>query len=362
MEDCKFALQFLVDTNMFFNMCTSEVDLFRDNETYSEKDMELEPSKRIPEDIYDFVYSIFSGIIIEKLNILSAATEIDDQVMPYVRVSISKIIENMKYINRVKMERMMVTIRLGINSNCKFETTAALADLEFYVNIFYQPNRRFFTEDNKTEFIHEISKLVRRGNKPMIELLNKIQLSKVPIQETINVINKSINKVSVADILKIVIEYSQKVPFFDTPMNAIGNFKLLFKAINDGLGENKIFYSNICITTVLIDNEMYVYYYGFLDNMIAGCFSLDFIRLKSVINNMYTDCIFYFVVCCICLTDKQNSFNVQFDIESSDVKNMFIFLQRKYLTIINERISEITSRNSYIGILKHLSKFIKSKL
>lgn len=360
MEDCTFALQFLVDSNHIFNMCTTNSELFNKNEDTIEKEMELKPDSKDPSDLYDFVFNLFNGIIIEKLNILNQVIKDDIRVMPYVSVAILKLLTNMRCINRIKMERVMTTIKIGINPNCKFETTQALAELEHYVDILYPTNRRFFTEEEKFAFNSQISQIMRRGNEPMLKLLEKIDLSKSPVQLTKDLIKKSLKSSSFKDTIKIIISFIQKLPLFETPMNSINAVQSLFNVFSEISDNKKIEYSQICISNVLINGELYVYYYGKLDEKIAGCFSLDFQKLKNITDNNYTYYIFYFVLCCYCLNKRDNLFLINLNIGKEDVTSMFIFLENKYLSLFREKCKKIGDGMIYAKIIKHLENFIDS--
>ena len=83
MEDCTFSLQFLVDSNHIFNMCTVSSDFFNKTEDIVEKEMELKPDSKEPVDLYDFVFNLFTGIIIEKLNILEQKIKKEAQLKDF---------------------------------------------------------------------------------------------------------------------------------------------------------------------------------------------------------------------------------------------------------------------------------------
>lgn len=360
MEDCVFALQFLVDSNHMFNMCTASSDIFNKTNYTEEKEMDLKPESRNPDDIYEFIYNLFTGVIIEKLNILLEKVNDDNRVMPYVSYAITKLLTNMKRINRVKMERVMTTIKIGINPNCKFETTKALAELEHYVDILYPHNRRYLTEDEKFKFMGEMSQIMRRGNEPMRSLLEKIDLSKSFTEITCNLIKKSGRTSNPKEIIKIIASFIQKLPLIETPMDSINAAQSIFDVVNEISGNRKIEYSQICISTILINDELYIYYYGKLDEMIAGCFSVDFKKFKNIIDVNFTYYVFYFVICCYCLNEPDNIFSIDLGIEKSEVNNMFIFLENKYLSLFREKCKTIDDGMIYVKILRHLEKFLKS--
>ena len=360
MEDCTFSLQFLVDSNHIFNMCTVSSDFFNKTEDIIEKEMELKPDSKEPVDLYDFVFNLFTGIIIEKLNILEQKIKDDVRVMPYVSFAILKLLTNMRYLNRIKMERVMTTIKMGINPNCKFETTQALAELEHYVDILYHTNRRFFTEEEKFTFVGQISQIVRRGNEPMLKLLEKIDLSRSVTASTKELIKRSIKSAGPRETIKIIASFIQKIPLFETPMNSIDAVQSIFSLVNE-ISENKnIEYSQICISAILINGELYVYYYGQLNERIAGCFSLDFQKLKNITDSNFTYYLFYFVLCCYCLNKHDNLFSINLGIKKEDVNSMFIFLESKYLSLFREKCKKTKDDMVYAKIIKHLEKFIKS--
>lgn len=360
MEDCVFSLQFLVDSNSIFNICTDSSDLFIKSEDTIENEMELKPDSKDHDDLYEFVFNLFNGIIIEKLNILDQQVKNDNRVMSYVSFAISKLLTNMRHINRIKMERVMTTIKMGISPNCKFETTQALSELEHYVDILYPNNRKFFTEEEKFNFIGQISQIMRRGNEAMLKLLEKIDLERSITDSTKDLIKKSFKTTNPREIIKVITSFIQKLPLFETPMNSINTVQSIFALVNDISGKRNIEYSQICISNILINGELYVYYYGQLNEKIAGCFSLDFNKLKNVIKNNYTYYIFYFVLCCYCLNDDNNIFSINLDIDKSEVNSMFIFLESKYISLFREKCKEIDDGMLYVKIIKHLEKFIKN--
>ena len=349
MEDCIFALQFLVDSNNIFEISS---EIFTKTKDTIEKEMELKPTNRNPCDVYDFVFNLFTGIIIEKLNILNNLIKDDIRVMQYVKFAILKLLTNMKHINRIKMERMITIIKIGINPNCKFKTIEALSELEYYVDILYPNNRKFFSENEKFDFLCQMSQIIRRGNEPMINLLEKIDLTKSFTDPVKNIIKKCTDS---KEVIKIITSFIQKIPLIETPMDSIN---IISSIINCNLLIN-IEFSQICISTILINGELYIYYYGQLNEKIAGCFSLDFQKLKNIIDDDFTHYIFYFVLCCYCLNKKDNIFSINLDIDKTEVNSMFIFLESKYISLFREKCKEIDNNMIYSKIIKHLVKFLK---
>lgn len=359
MEDCRFAFQFLVDSVQIFNICFDSFEIFKKNGEYFERDMALKPTKRNPDELYEEIFNIFNQEILDNLEVLLEKTSNDQNVEIFVPKMIQKLITNIRMVNRAKMERIITVIKLGINPNCNSETMKVLCDLEQYIDVFYPPNRQILPIEEKVNFINDIFTILKHGNDKMDKLVENIDITKTSTTTIKDLLNK--RNIKSNDILKILGSYGQKLPTFEPPMVAVNSFNSVINIINNISGNKKINFSQLCISNVLRGDEMYIYYYGYVDTRDAGCFSIDFIKLKNIIKGNYPYYIFYFVTCSYCLNNKDNILGIIFDIESNEVPNMFLFLSEKYLSLFREKIKGIEEEVISVNrIFKHLDKFLNN--
>lgn len=352
MTDYRFAFQFLVDSMQIFNVSFNSIDIFKKDNNFSNKNMLLKPLIRNPQEIYENVFHIFSDTIVQKLSILLLKIRNDPNVEIFVEKMIKKLLVNIRIISRVKMERIMLIIKIGINSTANPEAIEALSDLEYCVLIFYPPNRQFLSAEEKLKFTVEILTLLRNGSDKIDKLVDGIDITRTSTTIIESLIKKK--DVDPQNALKILIPYRQKLPEFEPLMMMVDSFNSVINMIT-----SEIKFSQLCISTAVKEDEMYVYYYGYIGEKVAGSFSLDFTKLKNIINENYTFYVFYFVTCCYCL-DKNNYLGVNLDIQANDVSNMFIFLSNKYLSLFREKIKNIDEKMTPVRIFKHLDKFLSS--
>lgn len=355
MSDCRFAFQFLVDSVQILNICFDSFEIFKKGEEYSEKDMLLKPLKKDPDELYEEIFMIFNEQIIEKITILLEKIVDDPNVELFVSKMLNKLLTNIRMVNRCKMERIITIIKVGINPNCTTDTMEALCELEHYVDIFYPPNRQFLSIDEKIKFLNDIFILLK--NNKIDKLVDNIDINRTSttiIKEMLK--NNSIKE---NEIYKTLGAYGQKVQSFEPPMMSVNSLNSVIELINENACK-KVIFSQLCISNFIRDDEMYIYYYGYINKKIAGSFSLDFTKLKNIIKGNYTYYIFYFVTCCYCLNDKINYLGVNFEMDPNDVPNMFIFLSEKYLSLFREKINKIKEIPGPDKIFKHLNRFLNN--
>lgn len=366
MENCKFSIQFLADSQHIFNTCLDQHPLFKKDDRIREKDMLVSFTNRIPDKHFLTIIKLYNDIIINKLEKLLIETSNDTNVSEYASKMIVKLIDNIEYINKVKFERIMIIIRSGIHPTCKNKTMEALVDLEHYLNMFYSPDRRFFIEEQRSEFIQKITALILSKNNLIDKLISDINLTESITSRTKNILISQ-QGIDPSKIPKIFVGYSTKVLTTDTPIKAIKGTHDIIKLINDKISDTfndgkGVQFTQICITARVIDDEMYIDYYGFANKTFAGSFSLDFIKLKNIMNGNITYYILYFVICCYCVIDNQNVFKIDLGIHTHQVKNVFIFLEKQYTDIFQAKIATIPDKMSYFRILSHIDKFITTIL
>lgn len=366
MENCKFAIQFLADSQQIFNTSFERFSFFKKNDIERDRDMLVSFTNKIPEKHYKYIVDLYNDIITNKLEKLLFEVSKDSNVSEFTHKIISKLIANIRFVNKVKFERIMIIIKSGINPTCKDSTMEALVDLEYYLNLLYSHDRRFITEDNRNDFIQKIASLILSKDNLIEKLINDIDLTESVTKRTIDLLNKQ-KGIDPIKIPGIFIGFSTKVLTTDTPMSATKGSHDIINIINSKINNTfndklGIEFSQICITARIIDEEMYIDYYGFTDKTIAGCFSLDFIKLKNIINDNLTYYILYFVLCCYCVIDEQNVFKIDLGIKSHQVKNVFIFLEKQYTDIFLTKIQTIPNKMSYLKILSHIDRFINTIL
>lgn len=369
MNNCYFSLQFCVNSNSISNFSNDDITSFKSSSDdsifckdgiFEDKTMIIKPLSKDPKEIFNKVYRLQTNIIIEKINYLLISIMDDENVMPYVTKLLNKILINMKYINRIKMERLMTLVKMGINSNCNFEVTKSLSELEYYVDILFSPFRQYFSMEEKHIFKTNIIKTILSGNETVEKLIDGLDLTKSIFPKFSEILLKIIAIDSSKEkIIPILSTFIDKTLLVDSLMNSIDSVERLFRILNNSNSSFKIKFSNICITNFFVEDEIYVYYYGYIDKKIGGSFSIDLIKLRNIIKSNYTYYIFYFVMCCYCLNDKHNIFNIDLKINSEDVPNMFIFLEDKYLSMFKDKIKLPENKTVvHKRIINHLDKFM----
>lgn len=365
--DVQFAFQFPINSNGIYNISFEGNSLFKKSEYNIVKRMHLPPIAKKPSEHFQKITDDFTKPILEYLIKLKKIIEdhkgIDNKnVENYVPIAIDMCIRSVTYLNRIKMERMMIIIRTGINSNAVFEITEALVNLEYIVKIFYPEDRRCFSSEESEKLKKSIIDMTIVNPKSVIKLLEDINLE-ASITKNIREI---LTKVIIGDrskILNVILEYLSNINKSESIINSTVSISETFEMINLKQIEfmadkaNAIQFSTLTISVIVIEGEMYVDYFGFVDKPIGGSFSLDFYRFRNFINDNITYYLFYLVTCHYCMMHPDNILNVNFGVIPIEIPHMFIFFEAIHMNKLIESIEGIPISISYKKIFAHLYKF-----
>lgn len=372
----KFAFQFPVNSNSIFNVTILGNALFKKSEYNENTIMKQKPVSMKPSEHYNKILNKFTEPLLKafiKLKTLIQELENHDdfieteretlkKVEIYVPLAIEMCIMNINVINRVKMERMMIIIKTGINSHCDYEITEALVELETIVKIYYPEDRRYMCENESQKLKRFVIDMSIVEPKSVVKFLNTIKLDSTITHSVRDILLK----LAVGDrskLLKVIIDYLNNINKVETVINSTVSVSETFDMINKKQGEfsdgktKTIEFATMTISMVIIDGEIYVDYFGFIDRPVGGSFSIDLYRFRNFINDNITYYVFYLVTCHYCLMNSNNILSVNFDIIPEEIKNMFIFFEAIHMNKVMESIEEIPVSLSYKKMFTHLYKF-----
>lgn len=359
-EEYKFSLQFIVDNQQMFNMCVNEVKIFEKTEYTDELEMLVKPVRRNREDQRNHILNSMNGEIINKMRIFLFSIEDDIHVKQYVKKAAQLIIKEIAFINKIKMERLLTIIKMGISPLCKNETMESLTDLEYLISIFYMADYKLFTDEQRYDFRKRMCQIDAAENEYMNNYIDKIDLEMSLSEKFIELVNQT-DVESPKQCIMMFMKYMKAPTVSDNFIRSIDSIRDVIDCLNSKLNQflkfdKRIIFSNICISTILKGNELYVDFYGYINEWICGSFSLDFNRLKNRINNNYPYYIFYLVTCCYCHLYRTNVLRVKIDVP---INNMFMFFDKSYYSRIKPKIDHFERGFHHEGIFKHLQKFFE---
>lgn len=360
-DEYKFYLQFIVDNQQMFNMCVKESKLFEKCEYNEKREMIVKPTKRSRDDQRNHIFESINNEICDKLRILIFTIEDDINVKSYVKLAANLLIHEISYMNKIKMERVITIIKMGISPLCKNETMESFVELDYLVSIFYMKDYKNFSDEERFKFQKEICQIDAAGDEYMIKYINKLDLKLSLAEKVIESINKTEFESPKQCILSFI-KYLKKSQISDNFIRTIDGVRDVINCLNSKLdsfgiiNDKRIIFSNLCISMIIKGDELYVDFYGYINEWICGSFSVDFIRFKNVINNNLPYYILYLVTCCYCHLYRTNILRVKIDIPIHD---MFIFFDKSYYDRIKPKIDHFELGFYHESIFKHLKKFFE---
>ena len=359
-EDYKFSLQFVVDGQQMLNLNISELKIFEKDDYNCNNEMLIKPIKRSRDEQLEHMLNSINLPILEKIRILNFTIVDDPHVKPYVKNIIELIINEIAYINRVKMERLHIIMRMGISPLCNDKTMEALTDFEHLLSIFYMQDLKTFGDEQRYEFRKRICQLDAADNDIMIKYIEKLNLELSLSDKFIDLINNTEIE-SPKQCLMMFMKYMKTPCITESCVRSIDSIRNVINCLNDKLTKfpnfpKSIIFSNICISMILKGNELYVDFYGYVNEWINGSFSVDFNRLKNKINNNLPYYIFYLVTCCYCHLYRTNVLRIKIDVP---IHNMFIFFDESYYRRIKVKVDHFEVGFHHESIFKHLQKFFQ---
>lgn len=374
-EPVKFGFQFLVSSSSMINISIMGNYLFKKSEYTEIKPMRIPPIAKNPEEHYQKILDDFTKPLLDafvKLKNTINEYEIEEdlkhkkdelrEVEVYVSVAIDMCIKHIKVINRVKMERMMIIIKTGINSHCNYDILEALVELDCLVRLFCPSDRRFMCENESSKFKKSIVDLTVANPHTIVKLLDTIKLDATTTECVRDILLKLI-KGDRSKILKIIVDYILNINKVETVINSTVSINETFRLLNESQKEftegdfKPIEFSLITISVLVIDGEMYVDYFGYIDIPVGGSFSVDFYRFRNLINDNITHYLFYLVTCHYCLMYKTNILDVNFDLVHDDIQSMFIFFEDRYMSKIMDATHDIQMNICHKKIFANLYRF-----
>lgn len=362
-EEYKISVQFLINSSENFKLnLGNNSSLIQENiEEYIPKEMELKPTKNSPEEHYNSIIFNSTNIVLNLLKQLYELVIIDPNVENYVSPLLDKLIINIETINRLKIEKIMIIIKCGINPTCSDRTLECLCDLEYCLNKFYPPDRKNFPNASFENLQSSIFKTIISGTEALEALINKINFVETFTDKfkemMINSTDKNNQKYKM-----ILSKYLEKITLIETPIITCKNFIEIVDIINSSRNDGEILlFPIICVSFIVKNTEIYVEYYGNIDKRIGGSFSFDF--LKKFDSSSKICIIFYFVMCHYCLMNEDNVLGINFPISNEEVNNIFIFLEIEYLQILKDKFYKLNFRNdSNYKIFEPLINFIEQEI
>lgn len=370
--EVKFAFQFPVNSNSIYNISLAGNPNFKKSEYTIIKPMRVPLISKTPSEHYKKIVDDFTLPVLEAFKKLKTVieeyekTEEPDSTLRkieiFVPAAIDKCIKDIKVINKVKMERMMIIIKTGINSHCDFEVTEALTNLEHLIGLYFPEDRRNICEIDSNRFKKSIIDMSIVNPESIVKLLEKIDIS---VSHT-NKVREHLLKFIVNDrskITRLLIDYVTNINKTETIINSTVSVNETFNILNEknntiSEGKCKKFeFSSLTVSIIVVDAEMYVDYYGFVDRAVGGSFSIDFYRFRNFINDNITHYIFYLVTCHYCMMNPDNILKVKFDIEASDVQSMFLFFEDAHMVKIMESIEDIPQGMCHMKMFSVLYRF-----
>lgn len=361
-NEYRFSLQFTVTSQQMFNICTKEVALFKKNEYNDDNEMIIKPTRRDVEEQKLHILNVYSSPVLNKIRNLLTLIDDDSSVKNYVKLVLNMIINEIGFINRVRMERLITIAKMGIPVDCKNETLYSLVDLEYILSILYPIDRKSFKETDRFEFVKQICQLDAADGDFMEKYLSKLNLEANICDKFID-LTKRTNITEPKQCLTIIMKYMTSDKVTESVISNVDNVKRIVDCVNNKLDDfplfdKRIIISNIAICMLLKDDELYVDFYGHLDEYICGSFSIDFRKLKNIVTDNFPYYILYLVTCCYCYLYDTNLFRVKVD--EPDIKNMFIFFSEDYYRRIKLRLDHFEGGFTYEAPFKHLTRFFES--
>lgn len=354
MSQCRFTLQFLVNCHHIMYRPVERTKMFQNDDYNLEDDMKIPLQSLDVKDHRLTILSNFCRPILHKLLILQSKVKNDPNIKSFVSKALQKLIDNVYTINSIELCRMLLLIKVGIPANCKKDTLNALIELQVVIDTYFPPDRVFFNESDKQKFSQNIVSMAMVGEEACNKLLDNLDLSKNMLDK----IQEILNTVKNDNYPTLIVNYLENAGRLENNISIVdGTFKLI-QIINER-SKKHIEFSQISISCRLMDDELHVDYYGFLDKYIAGTFSVDFNRLKNIIKAPPPFYIFYLVTCAYCSLHTDNVLKIHFDVTDVTVKNMFIFFNTLYYSKIKKAIELIPDHMCYAKVFKHLQKFIE---
>lgn len=362
--DTQFAFQFPVNSNGIYNISIEDNILFKKSEYTTLKRMQMPLIIKRPSEHYQKIIDDFTNPVLDALIKLKQTIEKfsnDKYIEAFVPIAIDMCIKSITYINRVKMERMMIIIKVGINSNVEYEIMEAFVELEYITKLFFPEDRNYFPQDEALKLRKSIIDMTIVNSESVIKLLEDINLESSITKN----IREILMKIIISDrskLMKIILDYLTNVNRTESVVNSTVSVTETFDMMNtkqktDNEDVKMIEFSTLTIAIIIRDNEMYIDYFGFIDKPVGGSFSLDFLRFRNFINGNITYYIFYLVTCHYCMTNKDNILGVNFGIIPSEIFHMFIFFEAVHMNKVLESIEGIPTNISYKKIFSHLNKF-----
>lgn len=362
LEEYRFSLQFNVNSQQMFNMCVKDVSLFKKDDYDENKEMLIKPIKHTPDEQKIHVLNIYSTPVIEKIRILLVKIDEDKSVKKYVKFVLNMIINEIGFINRVRMERLITIAKVGIPGNCKIETLYALVDLEYIVNVLYSPDYKNYKESERFDFRKQICQLDAADGDYMEKFLSRLNLDTNLCDKFISLINRT-EITDPKQCLTIIMKYMTSDKIIETFISSVDSIKRIVDCVNVKLDDfplfdKRIIISSIGISLILRNDELYVDFYGYIDEYICGSFSLDFRKLRNMIKEHFPYYIFYLVTCCYCYLYETNVFRVK--INEPNLNNMFVFFNEDYYRRIKLRVDHFEQGFNYEAPFNHLKRFFQT--
>lgn len=382
-----FAFQFTVNSNSIFNVSILQNHRFAKSEYTEIREMKTKPLCLKPSEHYQKILDDFTQPVLRCLNNLKRLVdnlEIEEDFKPinreesltkrkneilkirdvevFVPLAINMCIKNINHMNRVKFERMITIIKLGINSSCSKEIIEALVQLEYVTRIYYPEDRTHFHETEVSKYRNSLVDLICMEPKSMIKMLDSVKLESSISPQVREILVKMLSG-DKTKILKVIIDYLSKIGKYESLLNSTVSINETFNQLNkkqfelSGDETKKIEFSNIVISLTVVNDEMYVDYFGFIERPVGGSFSVDFYRFRNFINDNLTHYVFYLVTCHYCMMNRDNILNVDLNVIPSELHNMFIFFESIYVNKILEKVEQIQDKICYMKIFSNLHKF-----
>jgi hypothetical protein len=361
-NEVEFAYQFLISNGNMSIIAVKQFSIFNRKKPADYKEININTTLSAPLDNYDSICDKYINPVKYSLfNLINISKE-DSEVTKFSITMMEKMLEFIKRVNRVKVERVMTIIRCGIPPSCNFKTMEALVDLEDKINIYYPPDRKFFSSSEYIIFSENVYKFIIDDLKMINYLIDRTNFDENFTKETRKLLLQVIG-LDYSQIPKLIGCYMGKIEMSETPINSVMSVAETFDIINKRIIElnlKTIELSTITVSTIIKNNELHVEYFGVLNKPIGGHFILDFYKLNEILTpKSYTYYIFYFITYHYCLMNKDNILKIKLKNKPKIVNSsiMFKFLELSYLNKIKCAIRDIPNEIGYARIFSLLEVF-----
>ena len=273
---------------LFSTDCTLEsVSLFvPSDEFYNEKNTNTYYNKPVLlpyENIYQSVRNYSIKVVEDKIKEFIELINGNDHVEKFVSDILSKTVKHFQFINRLKLEKVMILVKSGIGYNCPSEIFEKLVELEYLIFIHYPQDKTRISFMNRIQFYKKFRKYIKLAlstNETVREIFRSKISEYLVIENDNKVLDSRLERIRTLngeicqdDIRNVFIKYlTNSIHNIECTENSAYSTEIirtLLHALNIRLIKRRIEpikYSKLCINITYRGNNMLVEFFGFINN------------------------------------------------------------------------------------------------